>query len=428
MLHDPLAEQHLIGAIMTNPAVITQIADLVDAADLYELRNRRVFEAVLALHRRGESTDALPVLYELEARGDADLAEYVHHCMAGMPVTASAGFYARIIALHARRRGVLEISTRGVHRAEDVSCDPDELGADMIRALREAAAPPVAGRAIAEAADACFEELTMGSSTVYPTGLVDLDKLLGGGFRAPQLITVAGRPGTGKSIFGTELIRRCCPGGTPVSLVSIEMIEFEITLRLYSAWTRIPLQELRAGLAADDLRWPLLAEARDRMREWSSIIVDRLSLLDGIVAGVHRHRQHFGDTGIAIIDYLQLMEVSRRHDNRVGDVSEMSRTLKVLAGEIGWPVVMMSQLNRGPEGRPDKRPQLADLRESGSIEQDSDIVILHHLPPDRPGELDLIVAKNRHGPTGVATVAEHFHICRLANLTRQDDPPTSAWD
>ena len=263
-----------------------------------------------------------------------------------------------------------------------------------------------------------------GRSLGVPTGFIDLDALLGG-LQPGQVIIVAGRPAMGKSTLALDFLRACAiENGLPAVLFSLEMGRDEIRHRLFSAQGRIPLHHLRhqGGMTDDD--WARFAKLMPRITEAPlHIDTDTNKTVARIQARCRTLQQTTG-LRLIVIDYLQLMTsgTSRRDGNRQQEVSEMTRALKVLAMELGVPVVVLSQLNRGPEQRADKKPTMADLRESGAIEQDADIVILLHREDaydkesPRAGEADLIVDKNRNGPTAVISVAAQLYLSRFVDM------------
>jgi replicative DNA helicase len=242
------------------------------------------------------------------------------------------------------------------------------------------------------------------------------------GLHPGQLVIVAGRPSLGKSALAVDFLRSAAiKHGLPSCIFSLEMGRNEITMRLLSAESRVPLHSMRSGTMTDQ-DWTRLAR---RMGEVSSapLFIDdspNMSLME-IRAKCRRLKQRH-DLRLVIVDYLQLMSSPRRVENRQQEVSEFSRSLKLLAKELDVPVVALSQLNRGPEQRADKKPQLSDLRESGSLEQDADVVILLHREDayeresPRAGEADLIVAKHRNGPTATVTVAFQGHYSRFVDM------------
>jgi replicative DNA helicase len=236
------------------------------------------------------------------------------------------------------------------------------------------------------------------------------------------MIVIAARPGIGKSTLALDLARAATVRhGMATVMFSLEMSRNEITMRLLSAEARVPLQHMRTGQLGDE-DWTRLARRMSEVVDAPLFIDDspNMSMME-IRAKCRRLKQRH-DLKMVIIDYLQLMSSPRRVENRQQEVSEMSRSLKLLAKEIEVPVIAISQLNRGPEQRTDKRPLLSDLRESGSIEQDSDVVIMLHredkYEPESPraGEADLIVAKHRNGPTATVTVAFQGHYSRFVDM------------
>jgi replicative DNA helicase len=256
-----------------------------------------------------------------------------------------------------------------------------------------------------------------------PTGFADLDALMNG-LHAGQLIVLAARPALGKSTLGLDISRAAAIKHDLTTVVfSLEMSRTEITMRLLSAEARVPLHHIRTGRMSDD-DWARLARRMGEVAEAPLYIDDspHLSMME-IRAKARRLKQR-QDLKLMIVDYLQLMSSPRRVENRQQEVSEISRALKLLAKELDIPIVAISQLNRGPEQRTDKKPLLSDLRESGSIEQDADVVILLHREDayeresPRAGEADLIVAKHRNGPTSTITVAFQGHYSRFVDMSR----------
>jgi len=261
---------------------------------------------------------------------------------------------------------------------------------------------------------------------VTTTGLYDLNKALAGGFRAGQLITVAGRPGMGKSVLLVDFARHVAfHRNEPVVVFSLEMSRTEVGQRILAAETSIDLSVIQGGTDAESA-WKRITDATGRTGDAQLVIEDSASIdLTELRAAARHHRQRYGRLGLIVVDYLQLLTSGRRHNNRVEEVGELSRGLKLLAKELECPVVAASQVNRGPEARADKRPQLSELRESGSVEQDSDVVILLHRPSyynadDKPGHIELDIRKNRNGPNGVIEAAAQLWFSRIASLSMED--------
>jgi replicative DNA helicase len=254
-----------------------------------------------------------------------------------------------------------------------------------------------------------------------PTGFVDLDAATNG-LHPGQMIVVAARPGLGKSTLGLDFARSCSvKHGLTSAVFSLEMSKSEIVMRLLSAEARIRLADMRAGRMSDD-DWTRMARRMSEISEAPLFVDDSPNLTLMEIRAKARRLKQRNDLKLIILDYLQLMTSGRKVESRQQEVSEFSRQIKLLAKELEVPVVAISQLNRGPEQRTDKRPMLSDLRESGSIEQDADMVILLHRPDaferddPRAGEADLILAKHRNGPTSTITVAHQLHYSRFADL------------
>lgn len=262
---------------------------------------------------------------------------------------------------------------------------------------------------------------------VVPTGLDDLDDLLGGGLRRGELVLVAGRPSMGKSTLVLDWVRHASiAAGVPALLLSFEMTEAEIMTRVLSASAGVPLLRLRAGDLNEADQERLLAVA-DRIALAPLLVNESCSPSIRQVAAEARRAVAEDGVRLVVVDYVQQLYVDRRVDSRQHEIAEISRSLKHLARELRVPVVAVSQLNRGPESRPDRRPVLSDLRDSGGLEQDADAVVLVHRDDyydrasERMGEADLILAKQRNGPTDTVTVAAQLHVSRFASFALDDE-------
>jgi replicative DNA helicase len=262
-----------------------------------------------------------------------------------------------------------------------------------------------------------------GGLSGVPTGFRDLDALTNG-LHPGQLVVIAGRPGLGKSTLGMDFMRSASvKHGQASVLFSLEMGKSEITMRLLSAESRVQLQSMRNGQMSDN-DWNKVARRMGEVAGAPLFIDDSPNLTMMEIRAKSRRLKQRHDLKLVVVDYLQLMTSPRRVESRQQEVAEMSRSLKLLAKELNVPVIAISQLNRGAEQRADKRPQLSDLRESGAIEQDADIVILLHREDfydkesPRAGEADLIVAKNRNGPTMDLPVSSSLHYSCFVDMQR----------
>jgi replicative DNA helicase len=346
-----------------------------------------------------------------------------------VPTAANAGYYARIVRERAVLRRLVEAGTRIVQLGyaadggdvEDiVNTAQAEVYAVTDRKASEDYLP------IAEIINSTMEEIEAaghrGEGMVgVPTGFIELDRLTNG-LHPGQMIVVAARPAVGKSTLATDFVRSASIKHGLTSVVfSLEMSRNELTMRMLSAEAQVPLQNMRKGMMRDE-DWQKLAATMGRLSQAPLFIDDspNMSLME-IRAKCRRLKQRH-DLKLVVVDYLQLMSSGKRVESRQQEVSEFSRALKLLAKELEVPVVAISQLNRGAEQRTDKKPMLSDLRESGAIEQDADVVILLHREDayeresPRAGEADLIVAKHRNGPTDTIVVTSQLHYSRFVNM------------
>jgi replicative DNA helicase len=432
--HDLLAEQSTLGGMLLSKDAVADVVEVVRGADFYAPKHEVIFDAILNLYAHGEPTDAITVTDELTKTGSlvrAGGAEYLHTLTALVPTAANAGYYASIVAERALLRRLVDAGTKIVQMGYAGEGEPQ----DLVN-IAQAEIYGVTGSADVEdyvplttAVDSAIEEIETarnrdGSMIGVPTGFRDLDDLTNG-LHAGQLIIIAARPALGKSTLALDLARHASVRyNQPTIFFSLEMGKSEIAMRLLSAESSVPLQNMRKGTVANN-DWTAIAATRGRISDAPLYIDDSPNMtLVEIRAKCRRLKQRVG-LKLVVIDYLQLMTSGRRVENRQQEVSEFSRALKLLAKELQVPVVALSQLNRGPEQRSDKMPALSDLRESGSLEQDADMVILLHregaYDRDHPraGEADLIVAKHRNGPTGTIVVGFTGHLSRFNDFVSQ---------
>lgn len=433
---DLAAEQGVLGGMLLSKDAIADVIEVVKGRDFYKPAHELIYDSILDLYGRGEPADAVTVSAELTKRGELARvggAPYLHTLMSSVPTAANAGYYAVIVRERAILRRLVEAGTRITQMG--YSTDGADLDEIVNRAQAEiyGVTEQRAGEDYAPLADimeGALDEIESisnrsGQMTGVPTGFTDLDALTNG-LHPGQMVILAARPAIGKSTLGLDLARSCSiRNGLTSVIFSLEMGRNEITMRLLSAEARVALHHMRSGTMTDD-DWSRLAR---RMGEVSAapLFIDdspNMSMME-IRAKCRRLKQRH-DLRLVVVDYLQLMSTggSRRPESRQQEVSEMSRALKLLAKELELPVVAIAQLNRGPEQRTDKRPMMSDLRESGSLEQDADVVILLHREDayeresPRAGEADLIVAKHRNGPTATITVAFQGHYSRFVDMAQ----------
>jgi replicative DNA helicase len=426
---DVIAEQSVLGGMLLSKDAISEVVEILRERDFYRPAHELIYDAIIDLYSRGEPADPVTVSAELTKRGDltrAGGAPYLHTLISSVPTAANASYYAKIIRERAIMRRLVEAGTKIVQLGYTVEGEVD----DAVNAAQAEVHAVTERRAaedyiqLSELLPAAFDEIEKISSGVMgegvKSGFKDLDALTHG-FHPGNMIVLAARPAVGKSTLGLDIARYASihKGDTSV-IFSLEMSRSEITMRMLSAEARVPLNNIRAGSLTDE-EWARMARRMGEISEAPMFIDDspNLSLME-IRAKARRLKQRH-NLKLIVIDYLQLMTSGKRVENRQQEVSEFSRQLKLLAKELNVPVIAISQLNRSPEQRSDKKPMLSDLRESGSIEQDADLVILLHRDDlydqqNRSGEADLIVAKHRNGPTRTITVSAQLHFARFTDM------------
>jgi replicative DNA helicase len=434
---DLAAEQSVLGGMMLSKDAIADVVESIRSHDFYKPAHAIIFDTVLDLYARGEPADPITVSAELDRRGNltrAGGAVYLHTLISMVPTAANAGYYAQIVAEKAILRRLVEAGTRitrlgyGGGDGQPGSGEVDEIVDRAEREIYEVTERRTSEDYVIleELLQPTMDEIDAiasrgGQSSGVPTGFIGLDELTNG-LHAGQMVIIAARPGVGKSTLALDWARSAAvKHRMPTVIFSLEMSRSEITMRLLSAEAEIKLASMRNGRMGD-AEWQKIVRRMSEISDAPLFIDDspNMTMME-IRAKARRLKQRHG-LRLAVVDYMQLMTSNKRTESRQQEVSEISRQMKLLAKELEIPVVAISQLNRGPEQRTDKRPMLADLRESGSLEQDADMVILVHRPDaweaddPRAGEADLIVAKHRNGPTATVTVAHQLHYSRFKDL------------
>lgn len=429
--HDLLAEQSALGGMLLSKDAVADVIETVRGVDFYLPKHEIIYDAVLALYSHGEPTDVITVTDQLSKDGllsRAGGAEYLHTLTSLVPTAANAGFYATIVAEKAVLRRLVEAGTRIVQMGYGSEGEVVDLVNNA-----QAEIYNVTGGVqtedyvpLSDAVSTAIDEIEAakgrdGQMTGVPTGFAELDALTNG-LHPGQLILIAARPALGKSTLALDFARAAAiKHGQAAVFFSLEMGRSEIAMRLMSAEASVPLQNMRKG-TVDNRDWTTIAQVRGRINDAPLFIDDSPNMTLVEIRAKARRLKQTNDLKLIVIDYLQLMTSGKRVESRQQEVSEFSRALKLLAKELKVPVIALSQLNRGPEQRADKKPAVSDLRESGSLEQDADMVILLHreaaYEKDNPraGEADLIVAKHRNGPTATVTVGFHGHFSRFADM------------
>ena len=431
---DLVAEQSVLGGMILSKDAIADVVEELRGNDFYRPAHELIYEAILDLYGRGEPADAVTVVAELNKRGELARiggAPYIHTLISSVPTAANAGYYARIVREQAVLRRLVEAGTRIVQLGyateggdvdEIVNTAQAEIYAVSERRTSEDYVP------LRDIINPTMEEIERNSErgegmVGVPTGFTDLDALTNG-LHGGQMIIIAARPAIGKSTLAVDICRAASIKHNLASVIfSLEMGRTELTMRLLAAEAGVPLQNMRKGEMKDD-DWQRVASALGRVSDAPLFIDDspNMSLME-IRAKCRRLKQRH-DLRLVVVDYLQLMSSGKKVESRQQEVSEFSRALKLLAKELEVPVIAVAQLNRGPEQRGDKKPMMSDLRESGSLEQDADVVMLLHREDaydkesPRAGEADIIVAKHRNGPTSTIHVPYQGHYSRFTDMAR----------
>ncbi|MCL7451519.1 MAG: replicative DNA helicase [Anaerolineae bacterium] len=415
------AEEAVLGALLIDPDAIIRVATILKPGDFYREKNGWIYDATLALHERREPIDFLTVCDELERREQLDQVGgpgFITSLINAVPTSIHAEHYARIIERTATRRRLIEAAGEIAGLAYQEADDVDEVvdraeqvlfGVSERRISRELV--PIR-QVLSEYYDR-IEYLTRhrGEMIGIPTGFTDMDKLLGG-LQRSDMVILAARPSVGKTSLALSIAHNASKRFRQrVAFFSLEMSNEQVVQRLMSAETGINSQRLRRGEIAQD-EWGRFMKAASDLAE-SLFYIDDTPGISALELRTKARRLH-AEVGIdlLVVDYLQLMRGDFRSENRVQEISSISRALKGLARELNVPILALSQLSRGVEARTDKRPILSDLRESGALEQDADVVIfiyrdeLYNENTERKNIADIIVAKHRNGPTG--TVALFF--------------------
>jgi replicative DNA helicase len=425
------AEQSVLGAMMISKDAIADVAEVLRGADFYRPSHETIHNAIIDLYGRGEPADMVTVANELQRKGELQRiggAPYLHTITSSVPIAANASYYAGIVREKAILRRLVDAGTRivqfGYAGEGDVDDLVDQAQAEVYQVTDKRNSEDYAP--LSDIMDGVLDEIeAIGNREAglygVPTGFADLDDLTNG-LHAGQMIIVAARPAVGKSTIALDLCRAASIHNNLTSVFfSLEMTKSEITMRLLSAEAKVPLNHIRNGQLSED-DWTKLARKMGEVSSAPVFIDDSPNMTMMEIRAKARRLKQRHDLRLVVIDYMQLMTSGKKVESRQLEVSEFSRQIKLLAKELEVPIIALSQLNRGPEQRSDKRPMLSDLRESGSLEQDADMVILLHREDlyeresTRPGEADLIVAKHRNGPTRDITVAFQGHYSRFVDM------------
>ena len=437
MPHDDVAEQSVLGGMLLSKDAIADVVESLRASDFYKPAHETIYEAILSLYGHGSPADAITVADELKKRGELTRvggASYIHTLIASVPTAANAQYYAEIVKEHAIMRRLIEAGTKiaqlGYANETEVDTLVDQAQAEIYAVTDGNAKEDYVS--FSDALEETINEIDANSNRpdgVYgvPTDFIEFDELTGG-LHGGQMIVIAARPGVGKSTLALDIARSASIHHQMTTVFfSLEMSRTELAMRILSAEGKISMGRLKKG-DLDTEGWTNLATLQGRIDSAPLFIDDSPNMTLMEIRAKCRRLKQRNDLKLVVLDYLQLMSSGKKVESRQQEVSEFSRSLKLLAKELDVPVIALSQLNRGSEQRTDKRPMVSDLRESGSIEQDADMVILLHREDvynpesDRVGEADMIIAKHRGGPTRTILLAFSGKYSRFNNMANEAPP------
>jgi len=433
--HNLEAEKCVLGAILINNQAFNQAAEVIDAQDFFRDAHRRIFEKMVGLTDRSEPVDLVTLKDELSRTSELDEVggpAYIAALTDGVPRSANIEYYARIVKEKSTLRRLIQSANDVLVRAYDAEEDADDLLDDAERSIFQIAEHRlrVGFVPLSELVGSSYQIIEKlqehkGLVTGVPSGFVDLDELTSG-FQKSDLVIVAARPSMGKTSFVLNVALHCgIEAGKTVGVFSLEMSKEQLFIRMLTSEARIDAHRFRGGFLSDT-DYERLAAASARLHDAKVFIDDSPAV--GILemrAKARRLKLEHG-LDLLVVDYLQLMQGRGRFDNRQQELASISRALKILAKELDVPIIALSQLSRAPEARGDHRPQLSDLRESGALEQDADVVLFifreemyaqeAERKPEVEGIAEIIVGKQRNGPTGTTRLAFLKQYTRFENL------------
>jgi len=433
------AEQSILGACLKSVEAVAKALEVLTEEDFYKSSNKKTFLAIRELFEADESIDVLTIADKLRKKSEYDAVggmDYLDFLEGYVPTATAVIHHAKIVREKKILRDLIEtatdIVTSSYGDSEDVETILDRAEQAIFQISERKTKRNFFDLDGINRANLGYIEKLMsepGLVTGVETGFTDLDHLTSG-FQPSDLIIIAARPSMGKTSFALDIARHAAVhANTCTAIFSMEMSKEQLSLRMLCAESRVDSQKVRTGyLAKSD--WPKLTKAAGKLAEAKMFIDDSPALSSLDVRARTRRLAAEHDLGLVIIDYLQLMQGRSQTESRQLEVSEISRGLKALAKEMNIPVVALSQLSRAVEGRTDKRPMLSDLRESGAIEQDADVVAfiyrdeVYNPEGDDIGTADILIRKQRNGPIGDVKLQFEKQYTRFYNLSREaDDPP-----
>jgi len=414
------AEQSVLGGILIENEAINRVMEILAPEDFYREAHRKIYHALIDLSERDEPADLITTTNELRKKGELEMvggASYLAYLIDSVPSAANIEYYARIVKEKAILRKLIETSTEIITQSYEDRTDVEAFLDEAERAIFEISEKRVRPsffpiKEIVKESFKTIEQLYKKKELVtgVPSGFKELDRLTAG-FQPSDLIIVAGRPSMGKTAFCLNIAQYAAiEGRVPVAIFSLEMSKEQLVLRMLCSEAQVEGTRLRTGYLVES-DWPKLTMAAGTLSDAPIFIDDTaaLSVLE-LRAKARRLKSEHG-LGMIIIDYLQLMKGRGKAESRQQEISEISRSLKALAKELNVPVIAVSQLSRKTEERTGNRPQLSDLRESGAIEQDADVILflfreeVYHRTEENRGKAEVIIGKQRNGPTGKVDLA-----------------------
>ena len=431
------AEEAVLGSLLIDPEALFRVSPFLKSDDFYIQKNGWIYETILRLHERREPIDFVTLCDELERQGRLEEiggAAHVTHLINAVPSAIHVEAYGRIVEQNAIRRRLINAASQIAQFAYQEDQDVDQtvdraeqalFSVSERRITRDLAPVQEVIRRYYDRIEYLFDH--QDEPLGVPTGFVDLDRLLGG-LQRSDLILIAARPSVGKTSLGISVARHAADLGQHVAIFSLEMSSEQVVQRMVSAETGIDAQRLRLGELREQ-EWPLFVQATGRLSDLPLYIDDTpsISVLQMRTKARRLHAEHGID--LILVDYLQLMTAGdMRSESRVQEVSYISRSLKGLARELDVPLVAISQLSRAVEQRRDKRPILADLRASGSLEQDADVVMfiyrdeLYNPETEDQNIAEVIIAKHRNGPTGTVQLFFRDRLAQFLDAETRREP------
>jgi replicative DNA helicase len=436
--HSLEAEQSVLGGLLLDNSAWDRIADLTGADDFYRFDHRLIYAAIAKLVERSRPADVVTVHEQLQNEGKAEECgglQYLNALAQETPSAANIRRYAEIVRDRAILRQLItvsdEIATQSLNpQGKETRTILDEAESKIFN-ISEAGSRGQTGfqdiqsllGQVLTRVDELYHRDNTSDVTGVPTGFIDLDRMTSG-LQSGDLVIVAGRPSMGKTAFSLNMAENVAiDQGLPVAVFSMEMGGTQLAMRMLCSVGRIDQQRVRTGRLIEE-DWTRLTAAMQKMQE-AQIFIDETPALNSLEvrARTRRLARQYGKLGLVVIDYLQLMSSASSGENRATEISEISRSLKGLAKELGCPVVALSQLNRSLEQRPNKRPVMSDLRESGAIEQDADVILFIYRDevynPDSQdkGTAEIIIGKQRNGPIGTVRLTFVGPLTKFENYT-----------